>query len=72
MSEAFVLCLVERYPHPTALARRTRDGSVFALLGRLEAHGLLRRQHDRYSLTHRGRSELAITRGLVGLVIRES
>jgi len=72
MSEARVLFLVERYPHPTALARRARDGSVFSILRRLEAHGLLRRQDDRYRLTRRGRDELAMTRALIRLVTRES
>jgi DNA-binding PadR family transcriptional regulator len=71
MSEAFVLSIVERYPHPTALARRARNRSVFATLRCLEARGLLRRQHDRYRLTQRGREELAMTRALIGLVLRE-
>ena len=72
MSEARVLLLVERYPHRTALARRARDGSVFAVLSRLEGLGLLRRQQDHYRLTRRGRAELALHRALFRLVAPES
>jgi len=35
MSEARLLLLVMRYPHPSALARHARDGSVFAGVRRL-------------------------------------
>ena len=67
MSEARLLSLVERYPHPTALARRLRDGSAFAGLRRLEAHGLLTRRRGLYLLTRSGRSELALLRALARL-----
>jgi DNA-binding PadR family transcriptional regulator len=70
MSEAWVLSLVERYPNRAALARRVRDASVFLALRRLEAHGLLRRQHDQYRLTRRGRDELALTSALIRLLVR--
>ena len=70
MSEAWVLSLVERYPHPTALARHAPDGRVFATLCGLEARGFLRRGRDRYRLTRRGREELAMTRALVRLTLR--
>jgi DNA-binding MarR family transcriptional regulator len=70
MSEARILALVARYPHPTTLARRTRDGSVFAAVRRLEAAGLVRRRHGQYRLTLRGRDELELTRSLVRLVAR--
>jgi DNA-binding PadR family transcriptional regulator len=72
MSEAFVLRLVERYPHPTALARRARDASVFVILRRLEARGLLWRRRGAYRLTQRGRAELAMTSALLRLVILDS
>ena len=68
MSEAGVLSLVARYPHPTALARRVRDGSMFMALRRLEARGLLRRQDGNYLLTHRGRDELAMAHVMVRLL----
>jgi DNA-binding PadR family transcriptional regulator len=67
MSEAQLLSFVERYPHPTALARRVRDASLFPGLSRLEAHGYLSRRCGRYHLTRRGRDELALLRALVRL-----
>jgi DNA-binding PadR family transcriptional regulator len=70
MSEARLLSLVQRYPHPTALARHARDGSVFAALCRLEARGLVRRRRTQYRLTRRGRHELALTRALARLVVQ--
>jgi predicted transcriptional regulator len=69
MSEAWPLSLIKRYPHPAALARHARDGSVFPAIRRLEARGLLRRKPDRYLLTQRGRAELAMTHALIRLVI---
>jgi len=71
MSELWVLSLVERYPHRSALARRIRDGSAFAALRRLEALGLLRSRRDHYRLTRRGRDELAMCRALLRLVTAE-
>lgn len=68
MSEARLLSLVERYPHPTALARRARDGSLFAGLRRLEANGLLTRRRGQYRLTRSGRNELALLRALARLL----
>ena len=70
MSEAGLLSLVARYPHPTALARRLRDGSMFVALRRLEARGFLRRNDGAYLLTRRGRDELAMARVLVTLLAR--
>ncbi|HWJ33209.1 MAG TPA: hypothetical protein VNR59_12810 [Gaiellaceae bacterium] len=67
MSEAWVLTLVSRYPHRVALARRAQNGSLFAVLSRLEARGFLRRRQDRYRLTRRGREELALTFALAQL-----
>jgi hypothetical protein len=51
MSEGAVLRLFAQYPHPTALARRVRDASLFPALRRLEAHGFLWRQRGVYFLT---------------------
>jgi hypothetical protein len=42
---------VARYPHPTALARHVRKGSIFVILRWLEADGLLIRQQGHYRLT---------------------
>jgi DNA-binding PadR family transcriptional regulator len=70
MSKARLLSLVARYPHPTALARRVRDGSMFVALRRLEARGFLRRQDGTYLLTRRGRDELAMAGVLVRLLAR--
>jgi DNA-binding PadR family transcriptional regulator len=67
MSEARLLSLVERYPHPTALARRAHDGSLFTGLRRLEACGLLTRRRGQYRLTRRGRDELALVRAIARL-----
>jgi len=70
MSETRLLSLVTRYPHPTALARHVRDGSVFVALRRLEARGFVRRRRGQFRLTKRGRDELAMTHALVRLVGR--
>ena len=68
MSDARLLSLVVRYPHPTALARKVRDGSVFAALQRLETSGFIWRRRGQFRLTRHGRDELAITVALVRLV----
>ena len=72
MSEARVLWLVWRYPHPSALARHARDGSVFAALRRLEAHGFVRRRPTRYQLTRYGKDELAMALAVARLATRGS
>ena len=69
MSEARLLSLVERYPHPSALARRVRDGSLFVGLRRLEARGFLIRKCGQYRLTRTGRNELALLRALARLAV---
>lgn len=68
MSEARLLSLVVRYPHPAALARQARDGAVFAGLRRLEARGLVTRRRGHYRITRYGRSELALTHALIRIV----
>ena len=70
MSEARLLSLVLRHPHPTALARRVRDRSLHDGLRRLEANGLVRKQRGVYRLTWQGRRELATTKLLVRLLAR--
>jgi DNA-binding PadR family transcriptional regulator len=70
MSEARLLALVLRYPHPTALVRRARDGRVFPALRRLEARGLVTRRRGQYRLTLRGRHEVAMTHAVGRLLLR--
>lgn len=70
MSESWLLALVTRYPHPTALARRVRDGSVFDAISHLERGGLVRRQRGVYRLTRRGQTELEMARALLRMVFR--
>jgi DNA-binding PadR family transcriptional regulator len=70
MSEAGLLSLVRRYPDTTALARRVRDGSLFATLRQLEARGLVMRLQGGYRLTRQGRDELAMARALARLIVR--
>ncbi|HET7857020.1 MAG TPA: hypothetical protein VFL41_11245 [Gaiellaceae bacterium] len=70
MSEARVLWFVDRYPHPSALARRVRRAGLFAGLRRLEARGLVIRRRGTYRLTRRGRDELALTLALTRLLTR--
>ena len=72
LSEARLLHLVAEYPHPTALARRVRDASMFPALRRLEARGFLRRRAGQYRLTRRGCDELAFARALARLVARRT
>jgi DNA-binding PadR family transcriptional regulator len=67
MGEALLLTLVARYPHPTALARHVRDGSIFPALRRLEARGLVRRRRGLYRLTRCGRDELSFAWALARL-----
>jgi hypothetical protein len=64
MSEAMVLLLVARYPHPKALARRAPSSSCFPGLARLQAAGLVAKRGGVYRLTRRGRSELELGRAL--------
>jgi hypothetical protein len=70
MTEAHLLSLISRYPHPTALLRHARGLSVFAGLRRLEHQGLVWRRDGQYRLTRSGRNELALTRGLNRLAAR--
>jgi DNA-binding PadR family transcriptional regulator len=70
MSEARLLWLVFRYPHPTALARTVQDGTIFTGLRSLERRGLIRRHTDHYHLTRRGRDALAMSRAIARLVAR--
>jgi len=70
MSEVRLLALVLRFPHPTALARHLRDGSVHAALRRLEALGFVRRQHGLLRLTQCGRAELEMAVSVTRLIAR--
>ncbi len=68
MSEARLLTLVGRYPHPVALVRRACDGDIFGALRELEARGLVTRRREVYRLTRRGARELAFARSLAHLL----
>ena len=70
MSEAWLLSLVFRYPHPKALARKVQNGAVIAGLRSLERRGLVKRYRDHYRLTRRGRDELAMACAIARLVWR--
>jgi DNA-binding PadR family transcriptional regulator len=70
MYEARVLSLVAQHPHPVALARQLRGGSLFTSLRRLEELGFVVRRRGLYRLTRRGREELSMTRALARLVAR--
>ena len=70
MSEAWLLSMVFRYPHPKALARKAQDGAVVAALRSLERRGFVRRYRDHYRLTRRGRNELAMAVAISRLVWR--
>jgi Mn-dependent DtxR family transcriptional regulator len=70
MSQARLLWLVSTYPHPTALARHVRDGSVFVALRRLEAGGFVTRGRGGYRLTKRGRHELTMARLVTRLLMQ--
>lgn len=70
MSEAWLLSLVSRYPHPKALARKAQNATVFPGLRSLERRGFVKRYRDHYRLTRRGRDELAMACAITRLVWR--
>ena len=70
MSEAWLLSMVFRYPHPKALARKVQNGAVMASLRSLERRGLVKCYRDHYRLTRRGRNELAMALAITRLVWR--
>ncbi len=64
MSEATLLSLILRYPHPVAIARRVSAMSLRPGLERLEERGFLTRRDGLYRVTDRGRRALAFRRSL--------
>lgn len=70
MSEAWLLSMVFRYPHPQALARKAQNGAVVVGLRSLERRGFVKRYRDRYRLTQRGRDELAMACSIARLAWR--
>ena len=64
MSEAALLSLISRYPHPVAIARRVGAPSLQPGLRRLEERGFLTRRDGLYRVTDRGRTALAFRRSL--------
>jgi len=70
MFEARWLGLVKGQPHPAALARKVRDGSLFVALRHLEDRGLVTRRRGLYRLTRHGQQELWMARAVARLVAR--
>jgi hypothetical protein len=70
MSEGWLLLLVSKYPHRTAVARKVQDGAVLAGLRSLECRGFVWRCRDQYRLTRRGHDELAMACAIARLVLR--
>jgi hypothetical protein len=70
MTEARLLSLVARHPHPVALARRLGAARAFGALLRLEERGLVARRRGLYRLTRRGRDELWMARAIAQIVLR--
>jgi len=70
MSEAWLLSMVFRYPHPKALARKAQNEAVIAGVRSLERRGLVKCYRDHYRLTRRGRDELAMALAISRLVWR--
>src|SRR5207237_9582955 len=70
MLEVRLLGLVMRHPHPAALARKVRDGSLFAALRQLQDRGLVTSRHGLYRLTRRARLALWMARGVAPRVAR--
>jgi hypothetical protein len=72
MTEATLLSLLLRHPHPAAIARRVNASILHEGIARLEGAGLLTRGRAAYRVTARGRSaldlhqalELSVRRGL--------
>jgi hypothetical protein len=72
MTEAALLSLLLRHPHPAAIARRVNASTLHEGLSRLEHAGLLSRGRAAYRVTARGRAalelhqalELSVRRGL--------
>lgn len=65
MSEATLLRLVRRCPHPAALARQSGKPAPFPGLRRLEQAGLLIRRGRLYRITRKGQHELELQQALV-------
>jgi DNA-binding PadR family transcriptional regulator len=70
MDEAQLLSLVTGHPHPAALARHVQDSSLFVVLRRLEACGLVVRRRGLYRVTRHGQRELELARAIAWLTAR--
>lgn len=70
MSEAALLSLIARYPHPVAVARRVGAPGLQIGLRRLEEHGFLTRRDGLYRVTDRGRNALSFRRSLLAALER--
>jgi hypothetical protein len=64
MTEAALLSLLLRHPHPAAIARRVNATTLHEGISRLERAGLLTRGRAAYRVTARGRSALELHQAL--------
>jgi hypothetical protein len=64
MTEAALLSLLLRHPHPAAIARRVNASTLHEGISRLERAGLLSRGRAAYRVTARGRSALELQQAL--------
>jgi hypothetical protein len=64
MSEAALLSLLLRYPHPKAVLRRVGGATLSLGLPRLEHAGLVTRRRGLYVVTRRGRRALELDEAL--------
>ena len=62
MSEAALLSLILRYPHPVAIARRVGGATMCIGVKRLETHGFVARRGGLYRVTGSGRDALRFQR----------
>jgi hypothetical protein len=70
MSEAALLSLLLRYPHPKAVLRRVGGATLARGLPRLESAGLVTRRRGLFVVTRRGRSALQLDEALRACVSR--
>jgi DNA-binding MarR family transcriptional regulator len=70
MSERALLSLLQRYPHPVAIARHVSGATLSEGVRRLERAGLVARRRGLYRVTERGQATLLLDRALRAAVSR--
>jgi hypothetical protein len=70
MSEAALLSLLLRYPHPKAVLRRVGGATLSLGLPRLERAGLVTRRRGLFVVTRRGRNVLELDQAVRACVGR--